>query len=260
MVGGGSTAARNSIRSRSSSNWATSQSRNRSVRVSEWCGYGYRLVLRWSGTESNPNKPFFRCLNYNIRCPISMLYTYWIIICGLGPAWQGGCHQGTPFAESSPERVEGLHWCPDLNLEDKYRIGDTIFSEHTLTPRLYSISLRQRSATQTDASPPPTMRPRHWWQLSHILSSSSSRRQCKRKVRKVTRSRAITICTAAVVSRHSSLVPRVAPFFLWSCHCCDTQPLRLRPTTRHTTRKQTVLHQKQNGTTKNANESVTEYD
>ncbi|RYR70851.1 hypothetical protein Ahy_A02g005155 [Arachis hypogaea] len=67
MVGGGSTAAGNSICSPSSSNWARSQSRNRSARVPEWCGYGYRPILQWSGIESNSNKPFFGYSNYNTR-------------------------------------------------------------------------------------------------------------------------------------------------------------------------------------------------
>ncbi|RYQ92846.1 hypothetical protein Ahy_B09g099092 [Arachis hypogaea] len=32
----------------------------------EWCGCGCRPVLRWSGIDSNPNKPFYGCSNYNV--------------------------------------------------------------------------------------------------------------------------------------------------------------------------------------------------
>ncbi|RYR56421.1 hypothetical protein Ahy_A04g017276 [Arachis hypogaea] len=67
MVGGGNTAAENSNHCPPTDNWARSQSRNRSARVPEWCGCGYRPILRWSGTESNSNKPFFGYPNYNIR-------------------------------------------------------------------------------------------------------------------------------------------------------------------------------------------------
>ncbi|RYR24801.1 hypothetical protein Ahy_B02g058346 [Arachis hypogaea] len=67
MVGGRSTAVGSSIRSPSSGNWARSQNQNRSARVPEWCRCGYHPILRWSRTESNPNKPFFGCSNYNIR-------------------------------------------------------------------------------------------------------------------------------------------------------------------------------------------------
>ncbi|MED6173210.1 hypothetical protein PIB30_057145 [Stylosanthes scabra] len=40
--------------------------RSRATRVPDWCGWGGGPVLRWSGIESNPNKPFFGCLNYNM--------------------------------------------------------------------------------------------------------------------------------------------------------------------------------------------------
>ncbi|MED6174415.1 hypothetical protein PIB30_068752 [Stylosanthes scabra] len=40
-------------------------SRSRATGVPEWCGCGCRPVLRWLGTKSNPNKPFFGCPNYN---------------------------------------------------------------------------------------------------------------------------------------------------------------------------------------------------
>nr|XP_025648204.1 uncharacterized protein LOC112743213 [Arachis hypogaea] len=43
------------------------RSRTRPLRVPEWCGCGCRPVLRWSGTTTNPDKPFFDCPNYNTR-------------------------------------------------------------------------------------------------------------------------------------------------------------------------------------------------
>ncbi|RYR02936.1 hypothetical protein Ahy_B06g081764 [Arachis hypogaea] len=67
MMGGRSTTARSSVRSPSSDNWVRSQSWNKSVKVSEWCGCSSRPVLRWSETESNSNKPFFGCPYYNTR-------------------------------------------------------------------------------------------------------------------------------------------------------------------------------------------------
>ncbi|RYQ94497.1 hypothetical protein Ahy_B08g089411 [Arachis hypogaea] len=37
----------------------------RPSRVPERCGCGCRLVLGWSGANTNPDKPFFDCSNYN---------------------------------------------------------------------------------------------------------------------------------------------------------------------------------------------------
>ncbi|QHN81262.1 Zinc finger GRF-type protein [Arachis hypogaea] len=42
-------------------------SRSRASGVPQWCGCECRPVLRWSTTEANPNKSFFRCPNYNIN-------------------------------------------------------------------------------------------------------------------------------------------------------------------------------------------------
>ncbi|QHN80162.1 Zinc finger GRF-type protein [Arachis hypogaea] len=39
--------------------------RNREARLPEWCACGSRPVLRWSGTDSNPGRPFLGCPNYN---------------------------------------------------------------------------------------------------------------------------------------------------------------------------------------------------
>ncbi|RYR25392.1 hypothetical protein Ahy_B02g059107 [Arachis hypogaea] len=65
-MSGRSNAAGSFICSPSSGNWTRSQSQSRSARVSKWCGYDCRPVLRWSGTESNPNKLLFGCPNYNV--------------------------------------------------------------------------------------------------------------------------------------------------------------------------------------------------
>ncbi|RYR54366.1 hypothetical protein Ahy_A06g029628 [Arachis hypogaea] len=42
-------------------------SRSRASSIPQWCGCGCRPVLWWSTTESNPNKPFFGCPNYNVN-------------------------------------------------------------------------------------------------------------------------------------------------------------------------------------------------
>ncbi|MED6113465.1 hypothetical protein PIB30_071001 [Stylosanthes scabra] len=61
MNGCGSQAPGSSLRSTT-----RTPNRTRATRVLDWCGCGFRPVLRWSGTESNPNKPFFGCPNYNV--------------------------------------------------------------------------------------------------------------------------------------------------------------------------------------------------
>ncbi|RYR10800.1 hypothetical protein Ahy_B05g079283 [Arachis hypogaea] len=66
MGGGGSTAGGSSVRSPSSWNRTRTQTKNRRLVPPEWCGYGCRPVLRWSGTDLNPNKPFYGCPNYNM--------------------------------------------------------------------------------------------------------------------------------------------------------------------------------------------------
>ncbi|RYR73191.1 hypothetical protein Ahy_A02g007531 [Arachis hypogaea] len=39
--------------------------RNREARLPEWCACGSRPVLHWSGTDSNPERLFLDCPNYN---------------------------------------------------------------------------------------------------------------------------------------------------------------------------------------------------
>ncbi|QHN95979.1 Zinc finger GRF-type protein [Arachis hypogaea] len=58
-------ASRRSNRSSATKNWRGKNVRSRRSVVPEWCGCGCRPVLRWSGKESHPNKPFFGCSNYN---------------------------------------------------------------------------------------------------------------------------------------------------------------------------------------------------
>ncbi|RYR77854.1 hypothetical protein Ahy_A01g002513 [Arachis hypogaea] len=41
--------------------------RNRELCFPEWCGYGSKPVLRWSGTDSNSGRLFLGCPNYNIN-------------------------------------------------------------------------------------------------------------------------------------------------------------------------------------------------
>ncbi|MED6188082.1 hypothetical protein PIB30_082607, partial [Stylosanthes scabra] len=54
-----------SSQSRTQSAWARTSSRGGGSKVPQWCGCGLRPVLRWSGTELNPDRPFYGCPNYN---------------------------------------------------------------------------------------------------------------------------------------------------------------------------------------------------
>ncbi|RYR67078.1 hypothetical protein Ahy_A03g013328 [Arachis hypogaea] len=51
--------------------------RNREARLPEWCACGLRPVLRWSGTDSNPGRPFLGCPNYNVNRWEEMV---WIVL------------------------------------------------------------------------------------------------------------------------------------------------------------------------------------
>ncbi|RYQ96576.1 hypothetical protein Ahy_B08g092375 [Arachis hypogaea] len=65
MMGGGSTAGGSSVHSPSS--WNRTRTPSKSIRLGlpKWCSCGYWPILRWSGTDSNPNKPFYDSPNYN---------------------------------------------------------------------------------------------------------------------------------------------------------------------------------------------------
>ncbi|RYR28212.1 hypothetical protein Ahy_B01g052330 [Arachis hypogaea] len=65
-MGGGSTAGGSSVRSPSSWNRSRTQTKSKRSALPEWCGCGCRPVLRWSSTDSNPNKPFYGCHNNNV--------------------------------------------------------------------------------------------------------------------------------------------------------------------------------------------------
>ncbi|QHO12695.1 Zinc finger GRF-type protein [Arachis hypogaea] len=54
-----------SNRSTATGNWKRNNVRSRYSIVPEWSGCGCRPILRWSGTKTHPNKPFFRYPNYN---------------------------------------------------------------------------------------------------------------------------------------------------------------------------------------------------
>ncbi|MED6209420.1 hypothetical protein PIB30_054529 [Stylosanthes scabra] len=51
--------------SRSQGSWVKTPTRGRGTKVPQWCGCGFRPVLRWCGTELNPDSPFYGCENYN---------------------------------------------------------------------------------------------------------------------------------------------------------------------------------------------------
>ncbi|RYR20442.1 hypothetical protein Ahy_B03g065561 [Arachis hypogaea] len=62
----GSHVSERSNRSSAIENWTRNNVRSKRGPVSEWCGSGCRLVLRWLETKMHPNKPFVRYLNYNL--------------------------------------------------------------------------------------------------------------------------------------------------------------------------------------------------
>ncbi|MED6181238.1 hypothetical protein PIB30_017629 [Stylosanthes scabra] len=66
-----------SLRSRSQSSWVRTPSRGRGGKVPQWCGCGLHPVLRWLGTELNPDRPFYGCPNYNL----SRNYIFFSLFC-----------------------------------------------------------------------------------------------------------------------------------------------------------------------------------
>ncbi|MED6126433.1 hypothetical protein PIB30_078377 [Stylosanthes scabra] len=65
MLGSNSVVSGSCSRSRSHGSLARSPNRARYGKVPYWCGCGMCPVLRWSGTEANPDRLFFGCPNYN---------------------------------------------------------------------------------------------------------------------------------------------------------------------------------------------------
>ncbi|QHO21310.1 Zinc finger GRF-type protein [Arachis hypogaea] len=65
MMSSGSQAAVSSARSRSHGAFMKNLNGGRLGKISDWCGCGIRPVLRWFGTNANPERPFYGCLNYN---------------------------------------------------------------------------------------------------------------------------------------------------------------------------------------------------
>ncbi|MED6215871.1 hypothetical protein PIB30_002560 [Stylosanthes scabra] len=65
MHGNNSQGSGCSSRPRSQASWARASSCGRASKVPQWCGCGLRLVLKWSGTELNPDRPFYGRPKYN---------------------------------------------------------------------------------------------------------------------------------------------------------------------------------------------------
>ncbi|MED6175645.1 hypothetical protein PIB30_080348 [Stylosanthes scabra] len=65
MIRSSSHGSGNCSRSRSNASFSKSSNRGRFGKVPSWCGCGLRPVLHWSGTELNPERPFYGCPNYN---------------------------------------------------------------------------------------------------------------------------------------------------------------------------------------------------
>ncbi|RYR65123.1 hypothetical protein Ahy_A03g011109 [Arachis hypogaea] len=74
MIGSSSKSVGSSSNQRSNGGWRTTRSREELF--PEWCGCGFRPVLRWSGTYVNPGRLFFGCPNYNVKC-------WQEVVCGL---------------------------------------------------------------------------------------------------------------------------------------------------------------------------------
>ncbi|QHO35586.1 Zinc finger GRF-type protein [Arachis hypogaea] len=71
MLGSSSQGLGSSSRARSHGGWVKNAHRDKGDRgdrggkVPHWCGCGLRPILRWFGTDSNPERPFCGCSNYN---------------------------------------------------------------------------------------------------------------------------------------------------------------------------------------------------
>ncbi|RYR12790.1 hypothetical protein Ahy_B04g070146 isoform B [Arachis hypogaea] len=105
----GSHGAGSSNRSSSTENWRRSTTRSRQGRVPDWCGCGCRPVLRWSGTETHPNKPFFSCPNYNVSKG--------------GKTWRGLFVWADCVQEELPERAVSGDDDGDRKMNFAWRIG-----------------------------------------------------------------------------------------------------------------------------------------
>ncbi|RYR05423.1 hypothetical protein Ahy_B06g085288 [Arachis hypogaea] len=67
MMGGGSNYVSSSSNRRSERSCGRRTTRRSQERVPDRCGCGSRPVLKWSGTEANPGRPFYGCPNYNLQ-------------------------------------------------------------------------------------------------------------------------------------------------------------------------------------------------
>ncbi|QHO20928.1 Zinc finger GRF-type protein [Arachis hypogaea] len=65
MLESSSQGSGNSSKACSHGDWVKNAHSDRCGNVLHWCGCGLRSILRWSGTDSNPERPFYRCPNYN---------------------------------------------------------------------------------------------------------------------------------------------------------------------------------------------------
>ncbi|QHO53683.1 Zinc finger GRF-type protein [Arachis hypogaea] len=68
MLGSSSQDSGSSSRARSHGGWVKNAHRDRGDRggkVPHWFGCELRPIIRWFGTDSNPERPFYGCSNYN---------------------------------------------------------------------------------------------------------------------------------------------------------------------------------------------------
>ncbi|QHO38809.1 Zinc finger GRF-type protein [Arachis hypogaea] len=65
MLRSSSQSSGSSCRAYSHSGWVKNAHSDGGGKVPHWCGCGLRPILRWSGMDSNPERPFYGCSNYN---------------------------------------------------------------------------------------------------------------------------------------------------------------------------------------------------
>ncbi|QHN97249.1 Zinc finger GRF-type protein [Arachis hypogaea] len=65
MLGSSSQDSGSSSRARLHGGWVKNAHHDRGGKVPHWCGCGSHPILRWSGTDSNLERPFYGCPNYN---------------------------------------------------------------------------------------------------------------------------------------------------------------------------------------------------
>ncbi|RYQ87732.1 hypothetical protein Ahy_B09g095268 [Arachis hypogaea] len=109
------------------------RSRTRPSRVPERCGCGCRPVLRWSKTNTNPDKPFFCCPNYNSSRPPPNVRGLWLSGVGIGLFMELGFAFGIEFGSVVGFDVLPLASGPSLVFFLLTKSPSQVSSSHTTT-------------------------------------------------------------------------------------------------------------------------------